>query len=86
MTQTIRNMTNANLYTATDQIVAIGTFTSGAQPDYKEVTLNLEYKKEYDSNKKYRFAVIFSSSKDGDKFSGAPGSTLTVDALTILSE
>lgn len=81
-----KRLTGANLYTATDQIVAIGTFTSGAQPDYKEVTLNLEYKKEYDSNKKYRFAVIFSSSKDGDKFSGAPGSTLTVDALTILSE
>lgn len=81
-----KRLTGVNLYTATDQIVAIGTFASGAQADYKEVTINLEYKKEYDANKKYRFAVIFSSSKDGDKFSGAPGSALTVDALTVLSE
>lgn len=81
-----KRLTGVNLYTATDQIVAIGTFASGAQADYKEVNLELKYKKEYDANKKYRFAVIFSSSKDGDKFSGAPGSTLIVDALTVLSE
>ena len=34
----------------------------------------------------YRFAVIFSSSKDGDKFCGAGGSELIVDEVEIINE
>lgn len=81
-----KRLTGSNLYTAADQIVAIGTFTSGLQADYKDVTIALDYKQTYDPSKKYRFSVIFSSSKDGDKFSGAPGSTLIVDAVKVVSE
>jgi hypothetical protein len=81
-----KRLTGSNLYTNTDQVVAIATFTSGLQESYKDVVLTLNYQKDYDSTKKYRFAIIFSSSKDGDKFSGAPGSTLIVDNVKVLAE
>lgn len=81
-----KRLTGANLYTNTDQIIAMATFASGIQEDYKDVTLTLNYTKDYDSSKKYRFAIIFSSSKNGDKFSGAPGSTLIVDNVKVVAE
>jgi hypothetical protein len=46
----------------------------------------LNYEKDYDPTKKYRFAIVFSSSKNGDKFSGAPGSTLIVDNVKVVAE
>lgn len=42
--------------------------------------------KNYDSAKKYRFAVMCSSSSDGDNFNGAPGSTLIVDDIEVVVE
>jgi hypothetical protein len=39
--------------------------------------------KNFDPAKKYKLAVVCSSSKDGDKFSGAPGSVLYVDDLEV---
>lgn len=38
----------------------------------------------FDSNQKYRFAIVCSSSKDGDKFWGAPGSKLWVDDIEVI--
>lgn len=35
------------------------------------------------ADKRYKLAIIFTSSVNGDKFSGAPGSTLLVDEVTI---
>lgn len=81
-----KRLTGVNLYTNKDQIIAMATFTSGIQEDYKDVTLTLNYTKDYDPSKKYRFAIVFSSSKDGDKFSGAPGSTLIVDNVKVVAE
>ena len=40
---------------------------------------NLGYRKEYKVGNEYKFAIVCSSSKDGDRFKGAGGSTLTVD-------
>lgn len=40
----------------------------------------------YDANKKYRMTITCSSSKDGDKFWGAPGSTLIVDDFELVRE
>lgn len=50
--------------------------------------LKLEYKKdkEYDPNKKYKFAVIFSASKDGAAYNAAVGSRLLIDDVTIVNE
>ena len=81
-----KRLTGANLYTNTDQVIAMATFSSGVQEDYKDVTLTLNYTKDYDPTKKYRFAIVFSSSKNGDKFSGAPGSTLIVDNVKVVAE
>ena len=39
--------------------------------------------KSWDASKKYKLAIVCSSSKDGDKFSGAPGSVLYVDDLKV---
>lgn len=74
-----------NIYTS-DQIVAIAQQFAGNTPDYTAFDLQLEYKKEYDPTKKYRFAIIFSSSKDGAAFSGAEGSTLWIDEVEVINE
>lgn len=74
-----------NIFTS-DKIVAIAQQFSGEVKDYTAFDLELVYRKEYDPAKKYRFAVIFSSSKDGDKFSGAPGSTLYIDEVEVVNE
>lgn len=42
--------------------------------------------KVYDSSKKYKMAIVCSSSKAGDSFKGAVNSTLFVDELEIIGE
>ena len=69
-----------------DKIVAIAQLITGQQDSFKEFDLTLDYKQQYNPAKKYRFAVIFSSSKDGDKFCGAGGSELIVDEVEIINE
>lgn len=39
---------------------------------------------EFDINQKYRFAIVCSSSKEGDKFWGAPESKLWVDDIEVI--
>lgn len=80
-------LTGVNIFTSTDKIVAMAQFTNDRKvTEYTKVELNLNYVKSYDPAKKYRFAVIASSSKNGDKFSGAPGSTLYLDDIEITNE
>ena len=43
-------------------------------------------RKVYDSSKKYKMAIVCSSSKAGDSFKGAVNSTLFVDELEIIGE
>ncbi|MBD9144579.1 MAG: DUF5018 domain-containing protein [Bacteroides clarus] len=74
-----------NIYTSS-RIAAIGQLTGGAQSSWKKFELPLEWKKLYDANKKYRMTITCSSSKDGDKFWGAPGSTLIVDDFELVRE
>lgn len=71
-----------NIYTS-DKIVAFAQLSGGEMKDYKSFELQLDYKQEYSKDKLYRFAIICSSSKNGDKFSGAPGSTLIVDDIEV---
>ena len=73
------------IYTSS-RVVAIAQLFGGKQESWKEFTLNFDWKKEYDANKKYRFTIICSSSKDGDKFWGAPGSVLMVDNFELTAE
>lgn len=59
---------------------------AGEQATYKEFNVNFEYKngKSWDTSKKYKLAIVCSSSKDGDNFSGAPGSVLYIDNLEVV--
>ena len=74
-----------NIYTATN-IVASAIFNSGDQQDYTPFSLKLAYHKEYDTTKKYKFAVILSASKDGAAYEAAVGSKLFVDNVSIICE
>lgn len=76
-----------NLYTSVDKIVAIAMFSDATvKQDWTEFNLKLDYKQDFNPTKRYRFAIICSSSKDGDTFSGAPGSTLIVDDFELITE
>lgn len=75
----------SNIYNS-DKIVAQATFNNGGQDTYAPFTLKLAYIKEYDKSKKYKFAVIFSSSKDGAAYKAAVGSTLYIDNVKIINE
>lgn len=78
-------LNGTNIYNS-PKIVAVAQLVSGAKTEYTPFELKLNYMKPYDAKKLYRFAIIFSSSKDGDKFCGAPGSTLIVDDVEIASK
>lgn len=80
------HLDGTNLLTS-DKIVAIASVKdAGEQATYKEFNVNFEYKngKSWDTSKKYKLAIVCSSSKDGDNFSGAPGSVLYIDNLEVV--
>lgn len=84
-TYTYEYLDGTNLLTS-DKIAAIASVKDAAdQADYVDFNVNFEWKegKSWDATKKYKLAIVCSSSKDGDKFSGAPGSVLYVDNLKI---
>ena len=81
-------LTGVDVYTS-DKVVATALLADGsAKAEYTPFEIKFEYKegKQYDEKKKYRLALIFSSSKDGDSFSGAPGSLLFVDEVEIITK
>ena len=76
----------STIYTS-DKIVAMASFSSGETvAEYTTFELNLEYVKDYDASKTYKFAVIFSASADGAAYNAAVGSTLYIDDVTIENE
>lgn len=68
------------------RIAAIGTMDVEDQASWKEFTLDIKFVngKSFDATKKYRLAINCSSSYQGDKFWGAPGSTLWVDDFELI--
>lgn len=69
---------------SSDKIVAVAQLQDGSAKDnWTSFEIPFTFKKEYDPAKKYRFAIMCSSSSDGDNFNGAPGSTLIVDDFEI---
>ena len=77
---------NDNNILESSRVAAIATISGGAQAEWKEFEIRFEYKKEFDPNQKYRLSIAFTSSKDGDKFWGAPGSELSVDDIELVVE
>ena len=79
-------LTGLNIKTS-DKIVAVAQLQDGsAKADWTSFEIPFTYVQKYDATKKYRFAIMCSSSSDGDNFNGAPGSTLIVDDLEIIAE
>lgn len=67
-----------------DRVIAKAELEDGTEKaSYTFFELNLKYIKEYDSSKKYRLAIIASSSAEGDAYSGAPGSVLYLDDIEV---
>ena len=78
---------NGSTIYISDKIVAQAMFTTGETvAEYTPFELNLEYVKDYDASKMYKFAVIFSASADGAAYNAAVGSTLYIDDVTIENE
>lgn len=78
--------TNIN---TSDKVIMRALLPSGeAVADYK--TLELPFVSTnngaYDPSKKYKIAIVCSSSKDGDKFEGAPESILYVKHLEVVAK
>lgn len=70
-----------------EKLVAVAMLKDGtAKAEYTQFDIEFKYLKPFDATKKYRFAIICSSSKDGDKFNGAPGSVLFVDNFELTVE
>lgn len=78
-------LNGSNIYTS-DKIVAVAQMTNGGQEEFAPFNLTLKYVKEYDATKMYKFAIIFSASKDGAAYSAAAGSKLIVDEVTVICE
>ncbi len=78
-------LNGTNIYTS-ERVVASAVLESGKTEGYIPFELKLNYVKDFDSSKLYRFAIICSSSKEGIGFSGAPGSTLLIDDIEVINE
>ena len=69
--------------------VAVAVLADGsAKSEYTEFDIPFTYLegKTYDPNAKYKMAIVCSSSKEGDFFKGAAGSTLILDELEVIGE
>lgn len=80
-------ITGKNTYTD-PRIIAKAEFGSEGAKNYTQFTVDFKFEpnKTFEASKKYRIAVIMSSSAEGANFSGAPGSVLYVDDIEIISE
>lgn len=79
-------LNGSTIYTS-EKIVAQASYFYAEKTDgYLPFELNLEYVKKYDANKKYKFAIIFSASKDGAAYNAAVGSRLLIDDVTVINE
>lgn len=78
---------NGNDIYTSDKIVAKATFKSSETvTEYTPFELNLEYVKDYDSAKKYKFTIILSASADGAAYNAAVGSKLIVDDVVVVNQ
>lgn len=74
--------TNIN---SSDKLVAVALVSEGAQQS-GSFDISFNYVKGYDASKKYKLAIVCSSSAKGDSFEGAPGSELIVKKLLVSNE
>ena len=74
-------------YINKNYIVASAVLADGTEKEeFTSFNIEFTYRKEYKVGNEYKFAIVCSSSKDGDRFKGAGGSTLTVDNFEVICE
>ncbi|MEG1402933.1 PCMD domain-containing protein [Bacteroides sp.] len=74
---------------SSDKRVAVAVLQDGtAKANYTEfdIPFTLLDGKSYEAGAKYKMAIVCSSSKEGDFFKGAGGSTLILDELEVIGE
>ncbi|MFR9166756.1 MAG: PCMD domain-containing protein [Dysgonomonas sp.] len=71
-----------------DKVIAKAIWPDGsAKESYTKFSVPFSYTEEPDYDRyDYKLAIVFASSKDGDFYSGAVGSTLVVDEVSIICE
>lgn len=84
-------LNGTNLLVDNENIIAKAVLpkerTGSTSGYFQQHSLVLDYgSNAFDPAQKYKLAVVFASSKNGDKYSGAPGSTLCVDNVEIKFE
>ncbi|WP_077155930.1 PCMD domain-containing protein [Bacteroides bouchesdurhonensis] len=67
-------------------IAALADGTEKVEYTHFDISFTFFEGKAYDTNKEYKLAIVCSSSKEGDVFKGAGGSTLFLDELEIVGE
>lgn len=72
---------------SSEKVVAEARLADGSdKAEYTAFDLEFKWKKDYDASKKYKLAIVCSSSAEGDAFKGAAGSTLIIDEFEVISE
>ena len=78
---------DGNTIYESNKIIASAMFTDDKKTEvYTPFKLDLTYTKDYDATKKYKFAIIFSASKDGAAYNAAVGSKLLIDDVTVIAK
>ena len=75
---------NTSAYRVAAAVLADGT--AKAAYTYFDIPFTYVNGKTYEAGKEYKLAIVCSSSKEGDSFKGAGGSTLWIDELEIIGE
>lgn len=92
ITDGVEHLDGENILTHKNIISIAKLENSVESADWKKFDIDFKLKegKSIDSEKlkngKYNIAIVFSSSKDGDKFNGAVGSTLYIDEVQLISK
>lgn len=69
-----------------EYIVGFASIITENAAEYTPFDVEFTYTNGYDPEGEYKFAIVCSSSKDGDQFKGAGNSTLIVDELEVVAE
>lgn len=81
------SLDGSNINTS-DKVILKAVFNGGLQESFVEKEIDFESAGNgaYDPAKKYKLAIVCTSSKDGDKYNGAPDSALWIEHLEVISE
>lgn len=77
-------LTGFDINTSEKRVAVAALSDKTAKVDYTYFEIPFEFLKDYEEGAKYKLAIVCSSSKEGDLFKGAGGSTLILDELEVM--